>query len=264
MLIAIDIGNTNVKFAICSNNQIMKIVRISSQQTKTSDEYFFYLSLAIKQLNTVNTISNIIISSVVPRITKPIIELSKNHFNIEPIILDNPHADIFNIKIDLQSKALGSDRLADIIAASYLYPNKDLLIIGMGTTTVFNLFNQDKSIYGQVIAPGAHILAKSMRQHVALLPETSVLKQNKVVHNNIYHAVESGVYWGYISMVEGMIQKIMKEEKKNLHIIATGGNSSLFSKHQNTVDVEPNLTINGIMQLHQALHGKKHISESKF
>ena len=257
MLIAIDIGNTNIKFAVCINNKIMKIIRMSSQQARTADEYFFYLSLAIKQLNIdCNTISNIIISSVVPNITKPIIESSKHHFNIEPIILDNHHADIYNIKIDLQNKVLGSDRLADIIAASHLYPNKDLLIIGMGTATVFNLFNKNKSIYGQVIAPGAHILAKSMRQHIALLPEVLVSKQSKVVHNNIFYAIESGIYWGYIAMVEGIIQRIIKEEEKNLYIIATGGNSNLFSKHKAINNIDPNLTIKGIMQLYQTLHCK--------
>ena len=257
MLIAIDIGNTNIKFAFCTGKKIIKTIRISSQQARTADEYFFYLSLAIKQLNIdCYTISNIIISSVVPSITKPIIELSKDHFNIEPIILDNQHADIFNIKIDLQNKSLGSDRLADIIAANHLYPNKDLLIIGMGTATVFNLFNKNKSIYGQVIAPGAHILTKSMRQHIALLPEVLVSKQNKVVHNNIYYAIESGLYWGYIAMVEGIIQKIIKEEETNLYIIATGGNSNLFSGHQIINNIDPNLTIKGIIQLHQALHPK--------
>ena len=254
MLIAIDIGNTNVKFAICNNNTIITVKRVSSQQAKTSDEYFSYLNFAIKQSNIdCNAISNIIISSVVPSITDPIIELSKNYFNIEPIILENHHADIFNIKIDLPNKVIGSDRLADIIAVSNLYPNKDLLIIGMGTATVFNLLNKNKSIYGQVIAPGAHILAKSMRQYTALLPEVLLSKQNKVVQNNTYQAIASGIYWGYIVMVEGMIQKIINEEQKNLHIIATGGNSTLFLEHKAINNVDPNLTIKGIIQLNQAL-----------
>ncbi|AUO55008.1 type III pantothenate kinase [Ehrlichia canis] len=255
MLIAIDVGNTNVKFAICTSNRILKIIRIASQQAKTADQYFFYLNNIINQLNTdFKNINNIIISSVVPSITKPMLELSKNYFNINPIILDNNHADIFNIKINLQNKALGSDRLADIIAASNIYPNKDLLIIGMGTATVFNLLNKDKCIYGQVIAPGAHILAKSMRQFTALLPEVSVSKQDKVVHNNIYHAMESGVYWGYITMVNGMIEKIIKEEKKDLHVIATGGNSYLFFDHKTAINnIETDLTIKGILYLHNML-----------
>ncbi|ABD45447.1 pantothenate kinase, type III family protein [Ehrlichia chaffeensis str. Heartland] len=255
MLIAIDIGNTNIKLAICANNKIIKRITISSQSRRTADEYFIYLNSTMNQLNLdYKNINNIIISSVVPSITKPIIELSQNYFNIDPTILSNHHADIFNIKISLQNKVLGSDRLADIIAASSLYPHKDLLIIGMGTATVFNLLNKDKCIYGQAIAPGAHILAKSMRQYTALLPEVLISKQDKVIHDNIYHAMESGIYWGYITMINGMIEKIIKEEEKDLYIIATGGNSNLFFNHKTAIhNIEVDLTIKGLIQLHTVL-----------
>ncbi|AHC39009.1 type III pantothenate kinase [Ehrlichia muris] len=259
MFITIDVGNTNIKFAICVNNRIVKTITISSQPRRTADEYFIYLNATINQLN-INSqnINNIIISSVVPSITTPIIELSKNYFNTDPIILDNHHADLFNIKINLQNKALGSDRLADIIAASNLYPNQDLLIIGMGTATVFNLLNSDKCIYGQVVAPGAHILAKSMRQYTALLPEVLVSKQDKVIQNNIYHAMESGIYWGYISMINGMIEKITDEEGKGLHVVATGGNSHLFFEHKTAINnIEVDLTTRGLIQLHNILDNKQ-------
>ena len=255
MFVAIDVGNTNIKFAICVNNKIVKKITISSQPRRTADEYFIYLNSTMNRLNIdYQNISNVIISSVVPSITTPIIELSKNYFNTNPIILNNHHADLFNIKINLQNKALGSDRLADIIAASNLYPNQDLLIIGMGTATVFNLLNNDKCIYGQAIAPGAHILAKSMRQYTALLPEVLASKQDKVVQNNIYHAMESGIYWGYISMINGMIEKIIKEEEKGLHVIATGGNSHLFFEHKTAINnIEVDLTIRGLIQLYNIL-----------
>ncbi|KJV63333.1 MULTISPECIES: type III pantothenate kinase [Ehrlichia] len=258
MFVTIDVGNTNIKFAICVNNRIVKTITISSQPRRTADEYFIYLNSTINQLNiNYQNINNIIISSVVPSITTSIIELSRNYFNTDPIILDNHHADLFNIKINLQNKALGSDRLADIIAASNLYPNQDLLIIGMGTATVFNLLSSDKCIYGQVIAPGAHILAKSMRQYTALLPEVLVSKQDKVIQNNIYHAMESGIYWGYISMINGMIEKITNEEGKGLHVVATGGNSHLFFEHKTAINnIEADLTIRGLIQLHNILDNK--------
>ncbi|GAT75992.1 pantothenate kinase [Ehrlichia ruminantium] len=257
-MLIIDIGNTNIKFGICINNQIIQTLRISSQPRRTADEYFFFLNTMRNQLNINNfTITHIIISSVVPSITKPMIELSTHYFNITPTIINNQHADICNIKIDLNDKLLGSDRLASIIGAVTLYPNKNLLVISMGTATVFNLISKERSIYGQVITPGAHIMAQSMRQHTALLPEISQIKVNKVVHNTLFYAIEAGVYWGYIAMVEGIVKQILHEENKDLHIVATGGNSILFIDHKNFIkNIDPDLTMKGMIYLHNMLFNK--------
>ncbi|QGR02262.1 type III pantothenate kinase [Ehrlichia ruminantium] len=257
-MLIIDIGNTNIKFGICINNKIIQTIRISSQPRKTADEYFVFFSSMVNQLHIDDfTITSIIISSVVPSITKPIIELSTNYFNINPIIINNYHADICNIKIDLNDKLLGSDRLASIIGAVTLYPNKNLLVISMGTATVFNLISKERSIYGQVIAPGVHIMAQSMRQHTALLPEISQIKVNKVVHNTLFYAIEAGVYWGYIAMVEGIVKQILHEEKKDLYTIATGGNATLFSDHKNVIkNIDADLTTKGMIHLYNILSHK--------
>ena len=257
-MLIIDIGNTNIKFGICINNKIIQTIRISSQPRRTADEYFFFFNSMINQLHISNlTITDVIISSVVPSITKPMIELSTNYFNTTPTIINNYHADICNIKINLNDKLLGSDRLASIIGAVTLYPNKNLLIISMGTATVFNLVNKDKSIYGQVIAPGAHIMAQSMRQYTALLPEISQIKVNKIVHNTLFYAIEAGVHWGYIAMVEGMVKQILHEEKKDLNIVATGGNSTLFTDYSNVIKtIDTDLTMKGMIYLHNMLINK--------
>lgn len=244
MLLAIDIGNTNIVAGIFNENKLTQQFRLTSDISKSVDDYAVDI---IEQLLTFGLdpkqITSCIIGSVVPDLSE-VITAAVAKFSIAEILnIGN------NIKIDINTdlkneSEIGSDRLINAIAAFHKF-QQSLIIIDFGTATTFDVIDQEGVYLGGVIAPGINLSLKALHDMTAKLPKIEIKKQDFVIGKNTEQAMNSGVYFGYLSLIEGMIVKIKNELGSDAKVIMTGGLAPLFQEHLQ-LEIEQNLTLEGL------------------
>ncbi len=249
MLLAIDVGNTNSVFSVSKNKKILSEWRCSTDGNMTADQYFTWLQqlFSIANIN-YKEISKTIVSSVVPDSIFNLKVLCKTYFNCIPLIVGSDTCKI-PISIDVERGVnVGADRLVNAVAA-YQLVGGNTIVVDFGTATTFDVINQSGSYIGGVIAPGVSLSTKALHEAAAALPHVEVKRPAKVVGRNTVSCMQSGIYWGYLSLVDGIISKI-KNEKKINNVIATGGLSSVFSRDTTIFDkIDLRLTIKGLVYI---------------
>ena len=249
MLLAIDVGNTNSVFSVSENQEIMTEWRCSTDGNMTSDQYFTWLQqlFSIYDIDYKN-INKVIVSSVVPDSIFNLKLLSKKYFNCVPLIVGSDNCKI-PISIDVERGVnVGADRLVNAIAA-YQIIGGDSIIVDFGTATTFDVINEAGSYIGGVIAPGVALSTKALHEAAAALPHVEVKRPRSVVGRNTITCMQSGIYWGYLSLVDGIISKI-KRERTIKSVIATGGLSNVFSRDTSVFDkIDLRLTIKGLIYI---------------
>ena len=249
MLLAFDIGNTNIVIGLFKDNKLLHKWRLLSNTKKSADDYAIDLvELFLTEKVDCLQIQKCIIASVVPVLTGAIHEAVKKFTNesvSKNIIIVGSENFNFGIECKLKNKnEVGSDRLINALAAYKKY-GEDLIIIDFGTATTFDIVGKKGEYLGGVIAPGINLSLKALHGMTAQLPKISVKPQKNVIGKNTIEAMNSGVYFGYISLIEGMIEKIEKElNHKTTHII-TGGLAEIF-KDRIEAHHEPDLTLEGL------------------
>ena len=243
MNLTIDIGNTNVMICIFKNNHIIKHVKVNVINFSKKDQYDFFKKLFSKY-----KILNILISSVVPKVSKSFCEIFKTlrveFFQIKNIIK------ICKLKTNIKNKSsIGDDRLINIIYAKHMYV-KSKVIIDFGTATTIDVLDQ-KGVYdGGVITPGIDLSLKSLQMATAKLPLVSFKKTNAIVGKSTKEAIQSGFFWGYVSMIQGLIERIQKEKKSEFQIIITGGNAKYFKGcFENVIKIDEYFNSKGLNYL---------------
>ena len=241
-MIVIDIGNTDIVIGIYTNNKLDKILRFNTKTQKTieliksrfTNQYIHRLKIKYKIC---------ILSSVVPEINNKILSLFKSlKFKVLNININNIP---FDVQFNYQSKELGSDRIANTLAAIQKY-GKNCLIIDFGTATTFDVIKNNK-YKGGVIAPGIAISHDALVRHASKLKKIPIIRTKILIGNNTKDSMQSGFYWGYISLINGVIDKIIKQQRFKPTIILTGGLASIFKKEiSKKTEYEPNLTLNGL------------------
>ena len=253
MLLLIDCGNTNIVFAIAKNDRILKKWRINTDPKRTADEYYVWLIklLEIEKINLLS-ISNCIIASVVPDALFSLINFNKEYLKIEPFIVGENNLKIgIDINIDNPSEA-GADRIVNAVAVKKFY-NKPSVVIDFGTATTFDIVSKSGSYEGGIIAPGVNLSLEALYMAASRLPRIKVdnTKNINVVGKNTKDSMYSGIYWGYISLIEGLVKRINEEKNFNYYVIATGGLSNLFSKNCSIIEkVDNELTLNGLIHIY--------------
>ena len=252
MLLAIDVGNTNVVFAIFEGRVIKARWRIATDPRRTGDEYAVWLMqlLEIRGLAR-EDISQIIISTVVPRALHNLDVLAKNYFNVEPLVAGIGKAD-FAIAIDVdQPRSLGSDRAVNSVAAHARYPG-NLIVVDFGTATTFDWVDPRGAYKGGIIAPGINLSLDALVGNTAKLPRIAIEspRNDSVIGTNTEDQMLIGVFWGYAAMMEGLIARMRKEIGGPAKVVATGGLAVLFDKHSDIFDaVDADLTLDGLALL---------------
>lgn len=254
MLLTIDIGNTNIVFGLYSHNgSLLHKWRMISDLNKSADDYAVdVIELFLTHKIDCLQISGCIIASVVPRLSEVLRAAIKKFFSGEVFLVGEKNVPL-NIKVELKNKGeVGADRLINSIAAYHEFGG-NLIVIDFGTATTFDVVGAKGEYLGGVIAPGINLSLKALHDMTAKLPKISVHKQKNVIGKSTVEAMNSGVYFGYVSMVEGMITKIEKELGVKTQQVFTGGLSELFKDELKIQHHRPELTLEGLRLVYENL-----------
>lgn len=253
MLLAIEQGNTNTLFAVHNGSTWIAQWRSATESTRTADEYAVWLSQLLEMNGlSLKLLTGCIISSVVPQSIFNLRNLSRRYLHVEPLIVGENAELRIAVRIDKPSEA-GADRLVNAIGAHIEYPGP-LIVIDSGTATTFDIVAADGGFEGGIIAPGINLSMQALHDAAAKLPRIAIQRpeRNRVVGTDTVTAMQSGVFWGYISLIEGLISKIKAERGEHLTVVATGGVVSLFEDATTMIDhYDPDLTIRGLLEIHR-------------
>ena len=249
MLLAADVGNTNVVFALFEGREIKARWRIATDPRRTGDEYAVWL-LQLLQIEGVSRedIDQIIVGSVVPRAIHNLTVLAEKYFSITPLIAGEGKAEWgFAADVD-EPRSLGADRALNTIAAHAKYQG-DLIIVDFGTATTFDVVDFNGAYKGGIIASGINLSLDALVGNTAKLPRIAIEspRNDSVVGTNTEDQMLIGVFWGYVAMMEGLIARMRTEIGRPAQVVATGGLAILFDKHTEIFDaVDPDLTLEGL------------------
>lgn len=249
MLLAIDVGNTNVVFALFEDRVLTARWRIATDPRRTGDEYAVWLMqlLAIRGVDP-KAVKHIIISTVVPRALHNLELLCRHYFDVEPLIAGQGAAS-YGIEIDVdEPRSLGADRAVNAVAAHAKYPG-DLIVIDFGTATTFDVVDFNGAYKGGIIAPGINLSLDALVGNTAKLPRIAIRVPEKpsVIGRNTEDQMLVGVFWGYVAMMEGLVARMRAEIGRPARVVATGGLSVLFDQATDIFDVvDPDLTLAGL------------------
>ncbi len=249
MLLAADVGNTNVVFALFDGREIKARWRIATDARRTGDEYAVWLLqlLAIEGYDR-EDVTRIIVGSVVPRAVHNITVLAEKYFKITPLIAGEGAAEWgFAVDVD-EPRSLGADRALNAIAAHAKYDG-DLIVVDFGTATTFDAIDFSGAYKGGIIAPGINLSLDALVGNTAKLPRIAIEapRGNSVIGTNTEDQMLIGVYWGYVAMMEGLIARMREEIGRPARVVATGGLAILFDQHTTIFDaVDSDLTLDGL------------------
>ena len=256
MLLAIDAGNTNVVFALVDGREIRARWRIATDPRRTADEYsvWLYQLLELEDLTRSN-VDAVIIGTVVPRATHNLEVLASKYFGVQALIAGQGQA-AWPIELHVdEPQSVGADRALNAIAAHEKYDG-DLVIVDFGTATTFDLVDSSGAYKGGIIAPGINLSIDALVNAAAKLPRIAIEAPNddSVIGRTTESQMLIGIYWGYVAMMEGLIERLRKEVGRPLTVIGTGGLAALFDKRTDVFDaVEPDLTIQGLALLNERI-----------
>jgi type III pantothenate kinase len=246
MLLAIDLGNTNTVFGVYDTNDKMVMHwRLSTQKERTVDEYGILLRnlFALEKIDA-KKIRRVIVASVVPPLDPVLQEMVAGYFSVKPAFVTHENAGI-PILYD-NPREVGADRIADAVAVVHKY-GKPAIVVDFGTATTFDAITADGEYGGGVIAPGIVISAEALYEHAAKLPRIEIQKPARVIGSSTIGSMQSGLFYGYVALVDGIIARMKKELGTNARVIGTGGQAPLISQETKAIEiVDPNLTLDGL------------------
>lgn len=245
MILLIDIGNTTITMGLSQGKTIEKIFKINTEKNKSSDEYAVTLNLMLSGL----TIENVVISSVVPELNDVFREYFINWYELQPLFLTQGIKTGVRIISD-NPKEVGSDLIANVIAATFLYATT-CLIVDLGTATTFT-YVENSTLKGVIITAGITTQKNALISKTSLLPQVELEVPTKLIGTNTVDCIKSGIVYGHASMIDGMIRRVKKQlNQPNLSIILTGGHAKLIETLlEERVIFDDKLLIKGLLEVH--------------
>jgi type III pantothenate kinase len=252
MLLAIDVGNTNIVCGLFRGTKLVHVFRVESGRGRTSDEYAVILRqlLAMEGVEP-KQVKSAIVASVVPPLTQPIVDLVRRLFRVETIVVGAPGVHTGMPILIENPRELGADRICNAVAA-YEKVKSGVITVDFGTATNFDVASPKGEYLGGVLAPGIQISADALFARAAKLPRVEIAKPNKVVGRNTVHAMQSGIVYGYVGLVDGLVVRLQDELGFPCHVIATGGLARLIAPLSQTIrEVDESLTLEGLRLLYE-------------
>ncbi|MBI1392213.1 MAG: type III pantothenate kinase [Alphaproteobacteria bacterium] len=256
MLLAFDVGNTNSAFALFDGERVVAKWRTATSAARTADEYAAWLAqLMALDGYKLTDVKQCIISNVVPQSLFNLRNLSRRYFQVEPFVVTAATVPGVQVRIPKPAEA-GADRLVNAVAGHTKYGGP-LVIVDSGTATNFDVVGADGAFEGGVIAPGINLSMQALHDAAAQLPRVAIERPATVIGVDTVGAMQSGVFWGYVSLIEGVVARIKAEYPAPLKIVATGGVASLFEGATDSIDhFDGDLTIDGLLEIHRRLQAK--------
>ncbi len=251
MLLVVDVGNTHTVLGVYEGETLLHHWRVWTDQQKTSDEY----GILIRNLYDGSHLSSreidaIVVSSVVPPLSPTIVDLCVRYFGVTPLVVGPGVKTGISIKMD-NPKEVGADRIVNAVAAFAKY-RKSCIVLDFGTATTFDYISPGGDYMGGIIAPGADISAEALFRQASKLPRVEIVKPPTVIGKNTVAAMQSGLFYGYLSLVEGIIDRIRKEVRTDPIVVATGGLAGAIAGESPKIQViDENLTLEGLRIIYE-------------
>lgn len=247
MILVMDAGNSNILLGVYEGNQLKHYWRMQTDTRKTEDEYamtvqsfFTHVGISFEQ------IEGVIISSVVPPIMFALEQMAKKYCHVTPLIVGPGVKTGLNIKYE-NPREVGADRIVNSVAALAQYGGRPLIVVDFGTAITYCYLNEKGDYMGGVIAPGIAISTEALYTRASKLPRIEIAKPSSVIGKNTVSAMQSGIFYGFIGQVEGIVSRIKATSKEEPLVIATGGLAELIANETTMIDVvEPLLTLKGL------------------
>lgn len=246
MLLVIDVGNTNTVLGVYDGDEILHSWRLTTERHRTTDEYGI-LCRNLFDLTGVkwDSITAIAIASVVPPLNHTLWRMAKVYFQVEPLFIDPASNAGMPIKYNPPSD-VGADRIVNGVAALARYGGP-CIVVDFGTATTFDAISGEGEYLGGVICPGIQVSAEALFARAARLPRVEIKQPESVVGTSTVGSIQSGLYYGYVGLVEGILRRMKVELGESTHVIATGGLATLISRETDLIDqVDPDLTLEGL------------------
>lgn len=236
MLLVIDVGNTNTVFALHDGEKWLSSWRSSTDATRTADDHAVWLGTLMRLDGLeLSKIEGCIISTVVPQAKFNFRNLSRRYFDAEPMFVGDPEVKL-GVPIRIRRpEQVGADRLVAAIGAHQLYKGAKL-VIDSGTATTFDVVGPDGGFEGGIISPGINLSMRALHDAAAQLPRIAIQKPAQVIGQDTVSAMQSGVFWGYVDLIDGIVARVKEEYPSPMSVIATGGVASLFEDASKTID----------------------------
>lgn len=251
MLLTIDCGNTNTVFSIWDGTQFLATWRTSTEWQRTADQYYVWLSTLMEFQKLDVEITDVIVSSTVPRVVFNLRVLCDRYFNCRPYVVGKPDCLLpAPPRVD-EGTQIGPDRLVNT-AGAYDRCGGDLIVVDFGTATTFDVVASDGAYVGGVIAPGVNLSLEALHSAAAALPHVDITKPQAVVGTNTVACMQSGVFWGYVGLVREICARIKAERAREMRVISTGGLAPLFQQSEALFDdFQDDLTMHGLTVIYR-------------
>ncbi|SFD82235.1 type III pantothenate kinase [Roseivivax sediminis] len=251
MLLAIDCGNTNTVFSIWDGTEFIATWRTATEHQRTADQYYVWLSTLLNLTGIDADITDVIISSTVPRVVFNLRVLADRYFGTRPLVVGKPDCPLpVDVRVDAGTQ-VGSDRLVNTVAGYDLYGG-DLIVVDFGTATTFDVVDHDGAYVGGVIAPGVNLSLQALHEAAAALPHVDISRPQAVVGTNTVACMQSGIFWGYVGLIREICARIKAERERPMKIISTGGLAPLFQQSEELFDdFKDDLTMHGLTVIYR-------------
>ena len=256
MLLAIDIGNTNITLGLYQGEEMLHAWRLATDHERMPDEYGLQvLGLLSNGGYAHDAVNHIAIASVVPPLTSRFVEAIENYFGGTPFLVDAGVKTGLKIRYEDPKHALGADRVVDAVAVLKLYGGP-ACVVDFGTATTFDAISADGEYLGGAIAPGIGIAADALFQRTAKLPRVDLRRPPGVIGSNTVHAIQSGLLYGYVALVEGMVARFRNELGSSMKVIGTGGLAEIIAQETSVLEIlAPWLTLDGLRMVWEMNQG---------
>ncbi len=252
MLLAIDVGNTNTMFAIHDGSAWVARWRSHTDSTRTADDYAVWLSQMCRMEGIpFGRITGFIVSNVVPQAQFNFRNFARRYLDLEPVFVGDEGVDLgVAVRIDRPEQA-GADRIVNAVGAHCEYGGP-LIVVDSGTATTFDIVGADGAFEGGIISPGINLSQKALHDAASALPRIAIQCPPRVIGKDTVTAMQSGIFLGYIELIDGLVRRVKAEYGAPMQVVGTGGIASLFESHSREIDIyDQDVTIRGLLEIYR-------------
>ncbi|MBW7996358.1 MAG: type III pantothenate kinase [Candidatus Glassbacteria bacterium] len=255
MILAFDIGNTHIVMGLYDGLELAGRWRIDSNPERTVDDYGHLVLSILQRAGADSKVDGVVIGSVVPTLTYVFEKLGRRYFEVEPVLISGDTELGIVYDVDAPASSIGADRIANAVAVRERYAT-DCIVVDMGTATTFDLISADGTYHGGVISPGISTSAESLISRASMLSRVKIEAPPKVIGRDTISMMQSGIFYGAICQIDGLVERLKAEWGKPCRVIATGGFVTMLAKFSREFDtVDPNLTLDGLRLSYQIVTG---------